>query len=145
MAIGKRIEEMLGRLKWQRSDLMARVPTLTAQALSNLIRRDSARSEWDEQIADALGVSVLWLVYGKDASYPKTQKVTDLKTREPDTIDRAAAIMATMSRDGQLVAIGRLMELAQQYPRAKTKPFQLLIFPELGAAARLRHNSSHDN
>lgn len=119
MAIGKRIEEMLGRLKWQRSDLMARVPTLTAQALSNLIRRDSARSEWDEQIADALGVSVLWLVYGKDASYPKTQKVTDLKTREPDTIDRAAAIMATMSRDGQLVAIGRLMELAQQYPRAK--------------------------
>ena len=90
-------------------------------------------------------ISVLWLVYGKDASYPKTQKVTDLKTREPDTIDRAAAIMATMSRDGQLVAIGRLMELAQQYPRAKPNQFQLLIFPELGAAARLRHNSSHDN
>lgn len=66
MNIGGRIEKQLSALNWERKDLLARVPDLTAQALSNLIRRDSVRSEWDEVIADALGVSVMWLVYGKD-------------------------------------------------------------------------------
>lgn len=59
MAIGKRIEIMLTKLGWERTDLMGRVPNLTPQALSNLIRRDSKRSEWDEAIANALGVDVI--------------------------------------------------------------------------------------
>lgn len=64
MNIGGRIEERLKKLKWERKDLLNAVPDLTPQALSNLITRDSKRSEWDTIIADALGVSVLWLVYG---------------------------------------------------------------------------------
>lgn len=66
MNIGGRIEKRLKELDWQRSDLLAKVPDLSPQALSNLIRRDSVRSEWDEVIADALGVTVTWLVYGKE-------------------------------------------------------------------------------
>ena len=66
MAIGKRIEKRLEELRWKRKDLLDRVDNLTVQALSNLIRRDSKRSEWDVKIADALGVSVNWLVYGTD-------------------------------------------------------------------------------
>jgi len=54
MAIGKRISERLKELHWKRNDLLAKIPSLTPQALSNLIRRDSVRSEWDEKIAEAL-------------------------------------------------------------------------------------------
>lgn len=66
MNIGSRIQHRLRELHWERRNLLERVPDLTPQALSNLIKRDSKRSEWDEAIAAALGVSVLWLVYGKD-------------------------------------------------------------------------------
>lgn len=51
MAIGKRITERLGQLTWERKDLMAKIPALSPQALSNLITRDSKRSEWDVAIA----------------------------------------------------------------------------------------------
>ena len=67
MNIGGRIVKRLKELNWDRRDLLDRVPDLTPQALSNLINRDSVRSEWDERIADALGVSVLWLVYDRDS------------------------------------------------------------------------------
>lgn len=43
MALGKRIAQRLSELNWKRKDLLAAVPELTPQALSNLIRRDSAR------------------------------------------------------------------------------------------------------
>lgn len=66
MNLGKRIEARLNELNWTRNQLLEKVTELSAQALSNLIVRDSRRSEWDEQIAKALGVSVLWLVYGYD-------------------------------------------------------------------------------
>ena len=65
MNIGSRIQQRLNELGWQRKDLLSRIPDLTPQALSNLINRDSVRSEWDEAIAGALGVSVLWLVYNR--------------------------------------------------------------------------------
>jgi hypothetical protein len=64
MAIGKRIEARLKELSLERKDLLARVPGLSAQALSKLILRDSKRSELDVQIAEALDMSVLELVYG---------------------------------------------------------------------------------
>ncbi len=66
MNIGGRIEQRLRELGWSRKDLLDRVPDLSAQALSNLILRDSKRSEWDKAIADALGKSVMWLVYGEE-------------------------------------------------------------------------------
>lgn len=71
MGIGTRIEERLTALGWKRKQLYDALPDLSPQALSNLIRRDSARSEWDERIAGALNVSVLWLVYGKETQYQK--------------------------------------------------------------------------
>lgn len=71
MGIGSRIKSRLDELGWERKHLYDALPDLTAQALSNLIVRDSARSEWDERIATALGVSVLWLVYGRETEYAK--------------------------------------------------------------------------
>lgn len=88
MNIGGRIVQRLSALKWERKDLLEKVPDLTAQALSNLIRRDSVRSEWDEVIADALGVSVLWLVYGKEEQQhsvtenPPSEYLTNLSDDE---------------------------------------------------------------
>lgn len=74
MNIGGRITKRLKDLQWERADLLSRLPELSPQALSNLIVRDSKRSEWDVKIADALGVSVMWLVYG----------VVDHAVKEPD-------------------------------------------------------------
>lgn len=69
MNIGGRIKQRLEDTGKDRQWLLAQLPELSPQALSNLIVRDSKRSEWDEAIADALGVSVLWLVYGKEVEY----------------------------------------------------------------------------
>jgi hypothetical protein len=61
MNLGKRIEIRLTELGWERNDLLDRVPDLTAQRLSALIKRDSKRCELDYQIAVALGVTLHWL------------------------------------------------------------------------------------
>lgn len=66
MNMGKRIAKRLEDLGWERKQLLSRVPDLSPQSLSNLIRRDSKRSEWDEKIAAALGVSVQWLTHGHE-------------------------------------------------------------------------------
>lgn len=103
---------------------MAKIPSLTPQALSNLIVRDSKRSEWDEEIADALGVSVTWLVYGKEPGYGKTT-VRDLPAREPDptppSIAKAIELLKATSNEGQLIALGRLEEVALRYPARQNR------------------------
>lgn len=76
MNIGARIKQRLEIIGKDRQWLLAKLPDLSPQALSNLIIRDSKRSEWDEAIADALGVSVLWLVYGK---IPTTETSEDVE------------------------------------------------------------------
>lgn len=123
MAIGKRIEIMLNELGWQRIDLMEKVPNLTPQALSNLIRRDSKRSEWDEAIADALGVDVMWLVYGKEINYEKPKVLNFQQAREPESstpiISKCFDLLKAMNKEGQLVAQGRLEEIALRYPISK--------------------------
>lgn len=122
MGIGKRIKDTLEKRGLQRADLMEKLPGLTPQALSNLIVRDSKRSEWDEAIADALGVSVMWLVYGKEIAYEKSN-VRNLPTREPDAlpanIAKAIDYLKATSKEGQLIALGRLEEVALRYPAAK--------------------------
>lgn len=83
MNLGKRIEYRLNQLGWGRKDLYDAIPELTPQALSNLITRDSKRSEWDTKIAEALRVPVLWLVYGDEFAYCDKGAATDLTAREP--------------------------------------------------------------
>lgn len=75
MNLGKRIEKRLNELGWERGELLNRVPDLSPQNLSNLIRRDSKRSEFDRKIADALGVTLDWLVFGDNpvGEIPATQ------------------------------------------------------------------------
>ncbi len=106
MNIGGRIQQRLEALGWKQRDLLDRVPDLSAQSLSNIIRRDSKRSELDVVIAGALGVSVQWLVYGeespaRDIEQPGDNAVlSDLAALEPEDADvwraqiRAAAIKA---------------------------------------------------
>jgi hypothetical protein len=71
MAIGTRIKQRLRDLEWQQKDLIDAASKISEtpispQSISNLIRRDSARSEQDEVIAEALGVGLMWLVYGRE-------------------------------------------------------------------------------
>ena len=68
MNLGTRIKIRLEELGWERKELLDRVPELSSQSLSALIRRDSRRSELDFRIATALGVTVPWL---NDGILPK--------------------------------------------------------------------------
>lgn len=106
MNIGSRIQHRLQELHWERRDLLERVPDLTPQALSNLIKRDSKRSEWDEAIAAALGVSVLWLVYGKDGD----------GTSSAHNAAQPRAIYAAGSADTERL-VARLQKIDSQTPQ----------------------------
>ncbi len=130
MAIGKRIEERLAELGWERSDLLKRVDELTKgkkiltpQALSNLILRDSKRSEWDDVIAEALGIGVLDLVYGQKHMYPAAGNVVPLSASEPGKlqgpIGELVAIAETMNERGIYELIGQARLLAGMHPKAK--------------------------
>lgn len=111
MKLGKRIEHRLKELNWERKALYDAIPELTPQALSNLITRDSKRSEWDLKIAAALNVPVDWLVYGSEITYqPSAEASTvNLRAAEPGSVhefhsSQTAAvikIMAGLSQDRQ--------------------------------------------
>jgi hypothetical protein len=121
MAIGTRIKKRLGDLGWERRDLLAEVPALTPQALSNLILRDSKRSEWDQAIAKALMVSVNWLVYGDEQSYTPAN-IVNFPAKEPEHVGRIGELVElanSMSDDAQNELIGMAKLLAIQRPRAK--------------------------
>lgn len=91
MNMGFRIRERLDELGWKQHHLLEKVPGLEAGTLSALIARDSKRSVWSEQIAEALGVRHAWLTRG---DLPKERSVTtDLKAghdiegnAQPETI-----------------------------------------------------------
>lgn len=111
MAIGSRISERLEELKWKPKDLVNAVEDLTAQSLSNIIKRDSIRSEWDEKIASALGVSVLWLVYG-DSSQQKAHSLTEQESdlvsafRSLPLVDQQHAVLDMQYKSAK-IALGR--------------------------------------
>lgn len=117
MNIGGRIVLRLKELGWERKDLLARIPDLSQQALSYLIKRDSVRSEWDLQIAEALKVSVLWLVYGIDAAYkPSDQATPEFATDVvalPTRADPAEQELLTTFRTLDDIGKGMLLERAQ--------------------------------
>lgn len=121
MALGKRIEQRLEALGWQRRDLLEKLPDLSPQALSNLITRDSVRSEWDLQIAKALDVSVLWLVYGIEQDYPSVASapnVTALNVQEPALME-LMGIAGQLSERGIYELIGAARTLASIHPKAR--------------------------
>lgn len=72
MAMGKRIETQREARRWSQQQLANEVNNntpegaklLTQQTLDRLEKRDSATSEFACRIADALGVSVRWLLDG---------------------------------------------------------------------------------
>ena len=119
MAIGKRIAQRLEALGWSRSQLMDAVDGLTPQALSNLITRDSKRSEWDEAIAQALGVSVMWLVYGRDDAYSHGSATVIEAQEASPALRRLIAAASRLTRDDQLVLVGRAEEMAAQAVAAR--------------------------
>lgn len=143
MAIGTRIVEALKERGWTRNDLMERVPNLTPQALSNLIRRDSARSEWDQAIAEALGVSVLWLVYGVeprpgDEVGPLTvhepiaayKPFTRAQAEKERAIKMAGMMLRNLSKQEQFTELAKLLEdLAKGDPYTLTKSEDLAASP----------------
>lgn len=122
MAIGKRIEKRLTDLGWERKDLLDRVEGLTPQALSNLIRRDSKRSEWDEAIAAALDMDVMELVYGKPSMY---HHATRLSVAEPEPVSKVIAEIIShankMNQQGQWELLGQARLLERMHPNEKQR------------------------
>ncbi len=132
MNIGKRIEKRLADLSWERKKLLDALPDLSPQALSNLIVRDSKRSEWDVQIANALGVSVLWLVYGDDAKYSTEHHTTEAHINSPQakvydfqsaTMLAVSAIIETLDepRKGELLAFAQWLADKQRAEQNSTQ------------------------
>lgn len=127
MNIGKRIEQRLNELNWERKDLLAKVPDLSTAALSNLIRRDSKRSEWDERIARALEVSVMWLVYGKETDvYPSgtTHRVSEPGNITPFQAAPHPAVAEVIQLMTHTDELGKGMMLAKARDIAKERALQ---------------------
>lgn len=121
MNIGGRIVQRLKDLGWERKDLFNAVPDLTPQALSNLIRRDSKRSEWDVAIAQALGVSVLWLVYGEATEY-KQPSARAIIVAEPTPICHQAGEVERIMRELDAVRQEEVMVYARERLRLQNAP-----------------------
>lgn len=122
MAIGKRIEKRLSDLGWERKDLLDKVEGLTPQALSNLIRRDSKRSEWDEAIAAALDMTVMELVYGKPPIYQPAARVS---VTEPEPVSKVITEIIShankMNQQGQWELLGQARLLERMHPNVKQR------------------------
>lgn len=73
MAMGQRIGERLAELGWKQSRLVALVPGLALGTLHALIKRDSIKSEFSGQIAQALGVTHLWLSRGEGPKFESAE------------------------------------------------------------------------
>lgn len=108
MNIGGRIAQRLVELGWEQKDLVNRAAQLypdaplSYQALHNLIKRDSKRSELDEIIAHALGVPLIWLVYG----IRENNGIPRLPHKEHPTISAVVALMLDTDNTGKEVALG---------------------------------------
>lgn len=80
MSLGKRVEDKRKELGWTQPQLAAKVEGLTQQALDRLEKRDSKTSEHAVALAEALGVSLRWLLSGqgrpsdKDWPFPRVQQ-----------------------------------------------------------------------
>lgn len=125
MGIGKRIEQRLEKLGWERKDLLAAVDGLTQQSLSNLIRRDSKRSEWDEAIATALGMHVMELVYDRPPPTATASNVINISAQEPralpysDLAIQLAILADQMNDNGKWELLGTAKVLARIHPKQK--------------------------
>ena len=87
MGIGRRIKARLNELgegqAWLANRASNKDRVLSEAALSAIIKRDSIRSEFIGQIAEALGVNVRWLVYGKGPKLREESVATPTQDRSP--------------------------------------------------------------
>ena len=96
---------------------MDRIPDLTPQTLSNLVKRDSHRSDWERAIAEALGVSVAWLVYGQEDAGADPQPVSGaaLSLPEPQEIAQVVALMRRMTPVGREMVLDHARVVAARH------------------------------
>lgn len=74
-----RIQQMMAELSLDQVDLLDRVPDMSAQTLSILLKRRSRKSQFAPQIAEALGVTAGWLLSGASPKYARPDG--DLRTQ----------------------------------------------------------------
>lgn len=72
-----RIQQMMAELSLDQVDLLDRVPDMSAQTLSILLKRRSRKSQFAPQIAEALGVTAGWLLSGASPKYAR--RMADLE------------------------------------------------------------------
>lgn len=119
MALGARIKEARGEL--EQGELCARVPGLTQQSLSALEKRDSKTSEFAPGLADALGVSLRWLLSGEG----------DQRSDWP-FVRVTRAQLAALDNEDRLIIEGHLMQaLHNLRPHKKGEmPAGVVVIPD---------------
>lgn len=92
--LGRRLGDHLAEIGMTQVQLAARVEGLTQQNLQAMISRNSKTSEHAVAIADALGLSIRWLLTGsgdkRGADWPLSHELLGaLRAAGPDTVRRA--------------------------------------------------------
>ena len=119
MALGRRVKECLDELGWKSVELLERVPDLSAQTLSALIRRDSMTSEHVFKIARALGANPEYLQDGVGPKWLAKTAQTDAGRERPLRLDALLRQLYTYPPE---VIQAALAEIGLQPPAPPADP-----------------------
>ncbi len=87
MNMGARIKELLRQKDWRQIDLLEKVPSMEAGALSAMINRDSRFSEHAFEIAKAFGVSLDFLIFGINETTANRRTISTSHLNATDTCE----------------------------------------------------------
>lgn len=124
--LGRRIQSRLAEMGHKRSYLYEKIPALRAPTLSLLITRNSRRSKFDAEIADALGVTLLWLNTGQTPKLISTAKtrnalgerLSDL-VYQGDLITAATLLLQNMPKAEQGAVFQQLTMSSNKIPEER--------------------------
>lgn len=105
--MGSRIRARLDELGWKQRDLLDRVPDLEVGTLSALIARDSRKSEFSEEIAEALGVTHRWLTSGQEPKHREDPDEAPDLTRPGDPVSSIPSDNSVRLR-GRALTVGNV-------------------------------------
>lgn len=139
-SLGNRIKSRLDELgkgpQWLADRISASFPKskCDVKCIHALITRNSQRTSYATQIAQALNVSLIWLIDGtgsmlleeaaNQANQDRALYATPVagailpKSKRQRLSEKISAALEGINEDGLLVALGRIQTLADEYPRA---------------------------
>ena len=139
--VKSRLKDLGKKPQWLADQIAWRFPgsKCDVKCISALISRKSQTTIYAIQIAEALEVSLAWLLDGTGSMFPeqspnsvnqtqvayenKVAAAIMPKTKREKLSERIGQAIERINEDGLLVAIGRIETLVEEYPReAKQTP-----------------------